>query len=351
MKQLKRIREWMAVPGRFAPGARNSITDVPGVTVGHCTKIEGDDIRTGVTVVRPHPGNVFLKRCPAAVFSGNGHTKAAGSLQVAELGEIESHIALTSTLSVGPVMEGLIQCHRADMAGLNFRSINAFVMETNDGELSDIMGNHVRPEDVRKALDACSLDVTEGAVGAGTGDVCFGLKGGIGTSSRVIEGKHTGLGADYTLGVLVQANFGGNLNIYGRDLPMKPLNTYEEDEKLARGSVSIVVATDAPLSDTQLRRVAQRAIIGIGVTGSPLGNSSGDFVLAFSNNEKNLRDFMLKKLQPVDYYPNDRINPLFECTVDATREAVYNCLCMAETMTGYQGKVVEGFDMAAFLQL
>ncbi len=350
MKQFKRIREWMDVPGRFEPGARNSITDVEGVTVGHYTKIEGNDIRTGITIVKPHQGNVFLSRCPAAVFAGNGHTKAAGSLQIEELGEIESYIALTSTLSVGPVMEGLIRHHRKDLAGLPFRSINVFVGETNDGELSDILGGHIRPEHVELAVQNCGLDVEEGAVGAGTGCTCFGFKGGMGTSSRVIRGRNIESDRDYTVGVLVQANYGGNLNVYGHQLPFKELRGYDV-ETTARGSVSIVVATDAPLTDLQLRRLAKRAIIGIGVTGSPLGNSSGDFVIAFTNSEANRRNFVCKQIQPMYYYSNDRINPFFEATVDATREAVYNCLCMAPDMHGFEGAFFEGFDMEKYADI
>lgn len=343
MKELRRIREWMDIPSRMEPGPRNSITDVDGVTVGHYTKIIGEDIRTGITVIKPHQGNVFMHRCPAATYAGNGHTKAAGSLQVEELGEIESYIALTSTLSVGPVMEGLIRHHTKDLAGQGFRSINVFVGECNDGELHDILGNHLRAEEVELAIDACGVDVAEGGVGGGTGDVNFGFKGGMGTSSRVIPAKNTGNDRDFTVGALVQANYGGNLNIYGHQLPMKPLHVYDDEVK-ARGSVSIVVATDAPLSPLQLKRLAKRAIIGIGVTGSPLGNSSGDFVLAFSNNKNNLRDFANKKIQQIDYYHNDRINPFFEATVDTVREAVYNALCMAEDMTGYRGKTVKAFN-------
>lgn len=347
MKKLKRIREWMTIPDRLEPGERNSITDVPGVTVGQLTKIEGEDIRTGLTIIKPHQGNVFLKRPPASVFAGNGHTKAAGSVQVEELGELESYIALTSTLSVGPVMQGLIRVHRRDLEALDFKSINVFVGETNDGELNDILGEHITPGDVARCAESCGYDVAEGAVGAGTGCTCFGYKGGMGTSSRIIKREHTGADRDYTLGVLLQANYSGNLNIYGHQLPMKEMTLYDVEKK-ARGSVSIVVATDAPFTDLQLRRIAKRAIVGIGTTGSFLGNSSGDYVLAFSNNEKNLRDFASKKVQQIDYYPNDRINPFFEAAVSATREAVYNCLCMAEDMKGIGGAFFKGFNIEEF---
>ncbi len=349
MKKLKRIRDWMEVPGRLETGPRNSITDVPGVMVGHCTLIEGDNIRTGVTMVKPHQGNVFIMRPPAGICAGNGHTKASGSLQIEEMGELESCIALTSTLSVGPAMQGLLDYHKKDMEGCSFKSINLCVMETNDGPLSDIMGGHVRPEHVAQAAANAGLEVQEGGVGAGTGCTCFGYKGGIGTSSRVVRGVNIGEDRDFTVGVMVQANFGGNLNIYGHQLPYSELPTYIDDSP--RGSCSIVVATDAPMSDRQLRRLARRAIVGMALTGTPLTNSSGDYAVAFSNYEKNLRNYKEEHIRSIDVLSDNRINLFFEACAEATREAVYNALCMADDMTGIDGHVFKGFNPADYASL
>jgi len=346
MKQCRRIRQWVKIQERFVPGRGNRITDVPGVTVGHCTLIEGDHVRTGVTVVCQHPGNVFLHRTPAAVYAANGHTKAAGTLQVEELGELESYIALTNTLSVGAALQGLIEYHKRDMGQLDFKSINALVCETNDGQLSDILGGHVRPEHVLQAIAAAGVEVAEGAVGAGTGCTCYGYKGGIGTASRVIPAAVTGETQDFTVGVLVQSNFGGNLNIYGHALPLRPL-PLAEVESTARGSVSVIVATDAPMSELQLRRLAKRAMLGVAATGSYMGNSSGDLAVAFSNCPRNLRDFAKKRVQRIDALSNEQINPFFEAAMDAVREAVYNSLCMAQDMQGC-GKQYEGFDITRF---
>lgn len=346
MKRFKRIRRWMDITERFVPGLGNRITDVPGVTVGHCTLIQGDNVRTGVTVVRQHPGNVFLYRTPAAVYSANGHTKAAGTLQVEELGELESYIALTNTLSVGAALQGLIEYHKRDMGTLEFKSINGLVCETNDGQLSDILGGHVRPEHVLQAIEAARTEVEEGAVGAGTGCTCYGYKGGIGTASRVIPAAVTGEAQEYIVGVLVQSNFGGNLNMYGHALPLRPL-PLAEVESTARGSVSVIVATDAPMSELQLRRLAKRAMLGIAATGSYMGNSSGDLALAFSNCPQNLRDFTKKRVQRIDALSNEQLNPFFEAAMDAAREAVYNSLCMARDMEGC-GKQYEGFDITRF---
>lgn len=349
MKQCKRIRDWMEVPGRLETGKRNSITDVPGVTVGHRTIIEGENIRTGVTFVKPHQGDVYIHRPMAAVFAGNGYTKMAGSLQIEELGELESCIAMTSTLSVGPVMQGLLQYHRKEVEGCGFKSINLCVMETNDGSLSDILGGHVRPEHVLEAAACAGEEVAEGAVGAGTGCTCFGYKGGMGTSSRVVRGVNIGEQRDFTVGVMVQANFGGNLNIYGHQLPYRELPTYIDDAP--RGSCSIVVATDAPMSDRQLKRLARRAIVGMSQTGTPLTNSSGDIVLAFSNYPGNLRNYKEERIRSIDVLSDNRIDLFFEACVEAAREAVYNALCMAQDMTGIDGHSYKGFNPADFASL
>ena len=348
--EFKRIRDWMEVPSRLEPGPRNSITDVPGVTVGHCTKIEGADVRTGITVIKQHQGNVVLQRTPAAIFSGNGHAKVAGSLQIDELGELESYIALTNTLSVGTVLQALVDHHKADLRALSFRSLNAVVGETNDGSLSDILTTHLTADDLEAAVAAASEDVAEGAVGAGTGCMCFGFKGGIGTASRVIKGKYIGESRDYTVGVLTQANFGGNLNIYGHLLPFKPMKEMEI-EGASRGSCIMIVATDAPMNQRQLERLASRALVGMTACGSFMGNSSGDFAIAFTNSPDSLRDFTNKHVRSFAAIHNDQINPFFEGVVDAAREAVYNALCMAPDMTGRDGRKAKGFDPRKYSDL
>lgn len=348
--EFKRIRDWMEIPSRLMPGPRNSITDVPGVAVGHCTKIEGKDVRTGITVIKQHQGNVVMHRTPAAVFAGNGHTKAAGTLQLDELGELESYIALTNTLSVGTVLQALVDHHKEDLRPLSFRSLNAVVAETNDGSLSDILTNHITAQDLEAAIAAASPDVTEGAVGAGTGCTCFGWKGGIGTSSRVIKGAYIGEPRDYTVGVLTQANFGGNLNIYGHQLPLKPMKE-KQIEGASRGSCIMIVATDAPMNQRQLERLASRALVGMTACGSFMGNSSGDLAIAFTNCPDSMRDFTDKHIRSFAALHNDQLNPFFEGVADAAREAVYNALCMAPDMTGWNGNKFKGFDPGTFANI
>lgn len=325
MREPKRIRELMEVPGRFAPGALNSITDVPGVTVGQVT-LSGGGAETGVTVIKQHQGNVFTERVPAAVYSGNGHTKAAGTLQIEELGELETYIAMTNTLSVSAAMEGLIRWQLADAAGLDLVSINACVMETNDCNLNDICAFHVKPEHVTEAIRAASVNVQEGAVGAGRGTMAFGLKAGIGTASRIVRARNIGEARDYTVGVLLQANFGGVLNVYGRLMqPDKPLKEYD----LPRGSCSIVVATDAPLDPLQLKRLAKRAVIGMAMTGSPLYNTSGDIAIAFSAAPTVRRSYTDRTIRTVEALHNNKLDYFFEAACEAARESVYNSLTMA----------------------
>lgn len=325
MREPKRIREIMEVPGRFQPGPLNSITDIPGVTVGQVT-LTGGGANTGVTVIKQHQGNVFTERVPAAVYSGNGHTKAAGTLQIEELGELETYIAMTNTLSVPAAAEGLIRWQLADAAGLDLVSINACVMETNDCHVNDICAFHVKPGHVAEAIAAAGETVEEGAVGAGRGTMAFGLKAGIGTSSRVVRSKNTGEDRDFTVGVLLQANFGGVLNVYGRLMqPDKPLREYD----LPRGSCSIAVATDAPMDPLQLRRLAKRAVIGMAMTGSPLYNTSGDIAIAFSAAPTVRRSYTDRRIHSIDALHNDRLDYFFEAVCEAAREAVYNSLTMA----------------------
>lgn len=340
-----RARDIGLAPGVFEPGPRNAITDVAGVTVGHTTIIEGDNIRTGVTVVVPHQGNVFQDKVPGAVFVGNAFGKLAGSTQVDELGTIETPIALTNTLSVGAVMEGVVQWTLAQSGNENVRSVNALVGETNDGGLNDIRGLHVRPQHAIEAIKgARSGAVDEGSVGAGTGTQAFGWKGGIGTSSRKLESRYGG----YTIGVLVQTNYGGVLTMDGAPIG-KMLGKYSYNrsgqqalgsakrEDVGDGSCMIVVATDAPLDARDLKRIAARAVYGLARTGSSFSNGSGEFAIAFSTAPDLRTRFGSTSTATRTLLPTDGISPLFQATLEATEEAVYNSLLRATTVTSKFG--------------
>ena len=340
----KRVRELGILPGILPAGEWNAITDVRGVKVGHVTLIEGDDVRTGVTVILPHNGNLFQHKVPAGIVVGNGFGKLTGSTQVEELGEIESPIVLTNTLAVPRATEAIIDWTLAQVGNESVQSVNPIVGETNDGVLNNIRKMAVTKEHVVQAIQVASSDaVAEGCVGAGTGTVCFGWKGGIGTSSRVLPliGKLGG----HTVGVLVQTNFGGVLQIDG--IPVgKKLGQYYLKEKLEEssvdGSIMIVFATDAPLSDRNLKRLAQRGLAGLARTGASMSNGSGDYAMAFSVAEEVRRTPERRsKVWSFPEVPNDLISPLFQAAIEATEEAIYNSLCMAETMKGYHGvKVV-----------
>ncbi|MCH7544837.1 MAG: P1 family peptidase [Planctomycetes bacterium] len=347
-----RIRDLGVSPGVLPPGRFNSITDVLGVKVGHQTIIRGDSVRTGVTAIIPHSGNVFQNKVPAAVYVGNGFGKAAGFLQVQELGNIETPIVLTNTLSVGTGIEAVVKWTLAQDGNENVRSVNAIVGETNDGYLNDIRGMHVTHEDVYAAINnAKTGPVEEGSVGAGTGTRCFAFKGGIGTSSRVLPEDLGG----YTVGALVQSNFGGILTIDGRRVGEK-LGKYSyrrqieangnRDEKIdsGDGSCMIVIATDAPLSARNLQRIARRAVLGLARTGSFMSNGSGDFVIAFST--QNLKPYGPRdRIRNTHEVENDFMSPLFLATVEAVEEAVYNSLTKATTITGHEGHTTEAIPI------
>ena len=334
-----RARDIGLAPGVFEPGPLNAITDVSGVTVGHATLVEGDSVRTGVTVIVPHQGNVFQDKVPGAVFVGNAFGKLAGSTQVDELGTIETPIALTNTLSVGAGIEGLVRWTIAQSGNANVRSVNALVGETNDGGLNDIRGLHVRPDHVLAALNAArSGPVDEGSVGAGTGTQAFGWKGGIGTSSRRLAERFGG----YTLGVLVQSNFGGVLTMDGAPVG-KRLGRYAYQPSSrpgggdGDGSCMIVVATDAPLDARDLKRLAARALFGLARTGSSYSNGSGDFAIAFSTAAGLRTRFGEAAAQPRTLLPTDGVSPLFQAALEATEEAVYNSLLRATTVKSRSG--------------
>ena len=341
-----RARDIGLAPGVFAPGPKNGITDVAGVSVGHATLTQGDSVRTGVTVIVPHQGNVFQDKVPGAVFVGNAFGKLAGSTQVDELGTIETPIGLTNTLSVGAVMEGLVRWTLDQSGNDNVRSVNALVGETNDGGLNDIRGQHVRPQHVLDALKAADTgSVEEGSVGAGTGTQAFGWKGGIGTSSRRLDSRFGG----YTVGVLVQSNYGGVLTMGGAPVG-KILGRYSyrpAGQQASRptgkddhgdGSCMIVVATDAPIDARDLKRLAARAVFGLARTGSSYSNGSGDFAIAFSTAPDLRTRFGSAAVQPRTLLPADGVSPLFQAALEATEEAVYNSLLKAAPVASRFGK-------------
>lgn len=349
-----RIRDYGIEPGIFRPGAYNAITDVPGVKVGQVTLIEGDDIRTGVTAIVPHEGNLFRKKCPAAVYVGNGFGKLAGVTQIRELGNIETPIVLTNTLSVAQGIEGVLSYSLNVKGNENVRSVNAVVGETNDGQLNDIRGRHVTADDVVKAiLSAKTGPVEEGCVGAGTGTICFGWKGGIGTSSRILPKELGG----YTVGVLVQTNYGGILEIDGAPVGRR-LGQYSFKKSVENpdyqlnpdGSCMMVVLTDAPLDARNLERLAKRAIMGLAKTGGIASNGSGDYVIAVSVYPENLIDESTEKYYPTLLH-NDAMSPLFEATIEATAEALWNSLFMATDMTGRGGLTVEALPIPSVLEV
>lgn len=336
-----RARELGIVVGALPPGPLNAITDVPGVRVGHATLIRGADIRTGVTAILPHNGNMLQERVPAAIFVGNGYGKLMGATQVAELGEIETPILLTSTLNAPRVADALLEWMMALPGNEAARSINPIVGETNDGLLNDIRGRHVGREDVFAALSgASSGPVEEGALGAGTGTVAFGYKGGIGTASRVA-------GA-WTVGALVQANFGGQLTIAG--VPVGEALVAAGQSGSPDGSIIIVLATDAPLDARNLRRLGARAMLGLGRTGSAMSNGSGDYAIAFSVAPEN-RIHPGEMLRATRVLSNDAMSPLFQAVVEATEEAIYNALFMATPMTGRGGRTVEALPVEQVMEI
>ncbi len=349
-----RVRDLGLKPGVLAPGRWNAITDVEGVRVGHCTRIEGDSVRTGVTAILPHQGNPFRHKAAAAVHVGNGFGKAAGFLQVQELGTLECPIVLTNTLAVGTAVDAVVAWTLRQPGNEEVRSVNAVVGETNDGYLNDIRGQHVRREDVWSAIDsAASGPVAEGCVGAGTGTRALGWKGGLGTASRLLP---PGLGG-HTVGALVQSNFGGILSLDGVDVG-EALGRYAFRDELQGGgaaggprpdaefggSCMIVVATDAPLAPQALERLARRAVLGLGRVGSFMADGSGDFVIAFST--RNLRSAAGRDNVPRDAeLQGEALNPLFLATVEAVEEAIDNSLLRATTMTGHRGRTVEAIPV------
>ncbi|WP_247232534.1 P1 family peptidase [Telluribacter sp. SYSU D00476] len=345
----KRPRELGIKIGVLPVGTHNAITDVAGVKVGQVTLVQGADVRTGVTTILPHEGNLFQQKVPAAIYIGNGFGKLAGYTQVEELGTLETPIVLTNTLSVPTAAGALIDWTLNGAGNEQVRSVNAVVGETNDGYLNDIRGRHIKKEHVLEALQkAQGGAVAEGNVGAGTGTVCFGWKGGIGTSSRKLPQKLGG----YTVGVLVQTNFGGVLQIDG--VPVgEELGKYSFKESLDKssdGSCMMVVATDAPLDARNLKRLAKRVFMGLARTGGIASNGSGDYVIAFSTAYRIPHD-TTQPTSSVTLLHNDYVSPLFLAAIEATEEAIINSLFGAETMTGSQGHTVEALPKQKVLEL
>jgi D-aminopeptidase len=337
--QRVRARALGLAPGVFPTGANNAITDVPGVRVGHTTVVEGDSVRTGVTAILPHAGNLFRERVPAALFVGNGFGKLIGATQLRELGELETPILLTCTLCVWKAADAMVEwmLGQPQMGGV--RSINPVVAETNDGGLNAIRSRPITAEHVRQALATASEGVVaEGSVGAGTGTQAFSWKGGIGTSSRVLPASTGG----WTVGVLVQSNFGGVLQMMGAPVG-RELGRYSFRTDTSRdggdGSIIMVVATNAPLSDRNLDRLAARAIMGLARTGSSASNGSGDYVIAFSTAAEVRRGTTSGRLTTTEI-ANESMSPIFQAVVEATEEAIYNSLTMATPVTS-RGRTVE----------
>ena len=327
-----RARELGITPGTLPPGTLNAITDVAGVAVGHATLIRGADIRTGVTAVLPHQRNVFREKVAGAVFIGNAFGKLAGSTQVNELGEIETPILLTSTLNIWRVADALVDYMLALPGNENVQSINPLVGETNDGYLNDIRGRHVGRDEVFAALrNAKPGPVEEGAVGAGTGTVAFGFKGGIGTSSRKVTDG-------FTVGALVQTNYGGILSIDGAPIGRELGRSTRAELNTGKGSVIVVLATDAPVDARNLKRLAARAMLGLGRTGAGGSNGSGDYAIAFSTSHSE------------NLLSNDAMSPLFLAAIESTEEAVYNSLFRATTTTG-RGHTVEALPLDKTMEI
>ena len=347
----KTLRQWGFPTGIFETGTYNAITDVPGVTVGHVTCIEGDSIRTGVTAIVPHQGDIFRNKVPAAIYVGNGFGKLAGVTQVRELGNIETPVILTNTLSVAAGIEGAVRYTLMQPGNENVRSVNAVVGETNDGRLNKIRQMYVTPQMVIDAINnAHGGPVEQGNVGAGTGTICFGFKGGIGTSSRVLPESLGG----YTIGVLVQTNYGGILEIdgvqVGQRLQKHDFINHVRKAENVDGSCMMVVITDAPLDSRNLERVAKRAMMGMAKTGGIASNGSGDYIIALSVAPSNLINDTARTITST-VLANSEMSSIFAATIEATAEALWNSLFMAESMTGWGGNHVDALPVERVLEM
>jgi len=350
-EERPRVRQTGIELGVFQPGEWNAITDVNGVRVGHTTLIEGKHIRTGVTAIMPHEGNIFQEKVPAAIYVANGFGKLTGYTQVDELGSLETPVVLTNTLSVPTAADALIDYVLSSEGNEQVRSVNPVVGETNDSYLNDIRGRHVEKEHVLSAIkNAASGPIKEGCVGAGTGTSCFGFKGGIGTSSRKLPSSLGG----YTVGVLVQTNHGGVLNINGfpagRALENYAYHRFVEPKE--EGSCMVIVATNAPILSRNLKRLAKRALLGIARTGGFNSNASGDYAIAFSTSEKVRIPYRPgTKLETYQVVPDRMMSPLFLAAAEACEEAILNAMFKAETMKGREGHVLEALPVKKVIKM
>lgn len=342
--QRARAREIGIEVGVMETGKWNAITDVPGVKVGHMSIIQGNSVRTGVNAILPHEGNIYQEKVPAAIYVGNGFGKLAGYTQVEELGNIETPIILTNTLSVGTAVIAVVKYVLSQSGNESVRTVNAIVGETNDGYLNDIHLLSIKEKDVLDAIKrAKSGPVDEGSIGAGTGTIAFGFKGGIGTASRFVPKEDDG---HYTLGVLVQSNYGGILDINGAPVGLELSQPKQSSDALEKddGSCMIIVATDAPLSARNLKRIAKRALYGLARTGSYMSNGSGDYVISFSTAYR-IPHNTKKPISIPPLIPNAAMTPFFNAVVEATQEAVYNSMLMAKTVKGQKGRVVPAISI------
>ena len=350
-EQRPRLREFGIKTGIFNPGPLNAITDVAGVKVGQVTLIEGDDIRTGVTAILPHGGDIFQQKVPGAIYIANGYGKLTGIAQVEELGNIETPIILTNTLSVPTAADAVIDYILSLPGNERVGSVNPVVGETNDGGLNDIRGRHVNKAHVIEAIESAeSGPVEEGCVGAGTGTSCYGWKGGIGTASRKVPESRGG----YTIGVLVQTNHGGVFQINGYPLGVKlGRYSYKNDmEESSEGSCMVVVATDAPLDSRNLKRLAKRAMLGIIRTGGYFSNGSGDFGIAFSTAEGVRIPYRSRSAtRAIEILENSRMSPLFLAAAEACEEAILNAMFKAHTMKGKNGRTLEALPLDKVKQI
>ena len=335
-----RFRELGFNPGILPPGRLNAINDVPGVRIGHFTLVEGLDVRSGATAILAHGGNLFQDKVPAGLAVGNGYGKLMGSTQLIELGELETPILLTNTLAVPRAAEAILDWTLAQPGNQAVGSVNMLVGETNDGWLNNIRKRSLSVAQIRSAIESASeQNIAEGALGAGTGTIAFGWKGGIGSSSRQLPGSLGG----YRLGALVQTNFGGVLQMDGRQVGQSLGQYYMKDEleqHAADGSIMIILATDAPLSDRNLTRLARRALSGLARTGAAMSDGSGDYAIAFSTAESVRRTPARRaRLTAYPELPNAQTSPLFLAAIEATEEAIYNSLCKAHSLSGYRGEI------------
>lgn len=343
----RRARSIGLTPGILPPGPLNALTDIPGVRVGHLTLINGEDTRTGATAIVPHGDNVFQNKVPAGLTAGNGYGKLTGGTQLVELGELETPIVLTNTLAVPRAMDAILDWTLTQPSNEQVYSVNAVVGETNDSYLNNIRRRTLTSDMIRMAIEqAQEGPIAEGAVGAGTGTVAFGWKGGIGTSSRRLPPSFGG----YTVGVLVQTNFGGVLQMQGVPIGQLLGRYYLKDEQsisAGDGSIMMVIATDAPLSDRNLTRRSRRAFAGLARTGASMTNGSGDYAIAFSTAEHVRRaSARYPECMTTRELPNEAVSPLFQATIEATEEAIYNSLCAATTVQGFQGRIVEALPLS-----